>query len=237
MAVAVIGTPSTGSFVASASALNVSHTNPSGGTLLLVAVGHGNFSAEDEVSGVTFDGQTLTSLGGIGDGTWTNIRLWYLLNPHVTTANVVVSVTGAVQQLAACAVSISGADVSGTTFGTPATNAGESATASASVTSATGEFVVGAVMSDAEGGITPTGTAIATVGPVESDTLLGVQSYAGAASVTVQWGQASALWSVIGVSIKPSSGGGTTLTPAQGTPTFTGRVMSLGFTINMPDEA
>ena len=62
--------------------------------LLIVSIGS---RPDNPVSSVTYDGIALTKMGEISDGTTAKAELWYLLNPPVKTADVVVSWPGTLE--------------------------------------------------------------------------------------------------------------------------------------------
>lgn len=57
--------------------------------LLMVGIGYKNDAGS--VSSVTYGGVALTKLGQINNSTISKVELWYLLNPQVGTASLVVS--------------------------------------------------------------------------------------------------------------------------------------------------
>ena len=205
-----ISLDSSGSTTATSSVgQSFSFTNTAG-DFLLCYIGAGDAVSTD------FDGWTATYAGAsmtaipsskVYDGGWVGIQGFYKIGP-ATGTNTVATSTGGLDQVAVMCASFTGVDQT-TPLGTAATNSATSGTtASVSVSSATGELVIGGIASDAEDGITETGTLILEAGPVASDTLFGIQYYSGAASVTAQWSQSTNRWAVSGVSIKPASGGG-----------------------------
>ena len=124
-----------------AASLTFSHTVPSGNNrALVVTTGHQDDART--VNSLTYGGVALTKAV---DQTSSNTRatLWYLLNPPVGTANVVVTIS-AVENLSAMALNLSGVHQT-TPIGTAVGATGQSVAPSATVVSAAGEWVVAAL--------------------------------------------------------------------------------------------
>lgn len=175
--------------------------------LLLVHAGTGNGSVVDP-SALTVDGVSIFAnvLWNIGNGNWVRSKMFYQKNPTAGAKTIVVTCPVGVQ-LILQAVSLIGADVAGTTFGTASTASGISGTtAQVAVTSSSGLVIFG-LMSDAESGITPSGNNIQTSGVVASDTIAGMQYYT-TANPTGSWTQgASDGWAIGGVGINGVTSG------------------------------
>ena len=207
----------TNSKVASASGAPTSLTIPNhsivagSNRVLMVVAGSGD-TGHEVPTGVTWNGiaMTLVPSSYASAAAWCGVSLWYLLEASLSTATADVVITwAATPQDLVGGVSFVVTDVDQVTpFGTANTGTGASATASAAISSASGEVVIGGISSDSEGSINETGTLIQKVLNVNFDSSFGAQYYSGASSVTIQWGQANTNWAVSGVSLKPAGGGG-----------------------------
>lgn len=190
--------------------------------LLFVQSFHSTDPQNHGVSAVTYGGQAMTAIPSYdrADGVFSRVQAFYLKEAGIAAASSnVFSMTtvtaDAISLFTAGAVALSDVDQT-TPFGTAAVNSGNSGTASVSVASATGELVVGSIATDAETGITETGTLLFEDQNVGSDISAGAQYYSGAATVTVQWSLASNPWAVGGVSVKPAGAGGDVTTALTG---------------------
>lgn len=65
--------------------------NSGSNSILVVRTAHED--AGGPVTGITFNGDALTKLDSVNATTWSRTEIWYLLNPDVTTANVVATKT------------------------------------------------------------------------------------------------------------------------------------------------
>lgn len=79
----------------------------SGGTKLVVTTGTENGNA----TGITFDGQALTSIVSVNNSSVQFASIWYLDNPTATSGNIVVTYVGAGAASGISALSVSGAEL------------------------------------------------------------------------------------------------------------------------------
>ncbi|MDQ8023504.1 MAG: DUF4347 domain-containing protein, partial [Moraxellaceae bacterium] len=139
LAVTVGSTTSAATSTSGATSLSWSHTVAAGSDRMLVV----SIAARNDgpVDTVTYGGQALTRLSSvIGDGVVV-AEIWYLLNPTVGSANVVISL-GSTHEFVAGATNFTGVDQT-TPFGTVKTDADDGSTnSSASVSSAAGDVVI-----------------------------------------------------------------------------------------------
>lgn len=159
-----------------------------------------------DITGVTFNGVSMTELGVVNRAASTmTVWIFGLANP--TSGDVVI--TGDTSLAAEVTVSHYQGVVQTGSTGTPASADGASDTPSVAVTSATGELVVDAVGWNAGGdgtaGASQTKRAEGVVGNgISMD--VATSDEAGAASVTMSWTVASGgAWVIIGVPLKPTS--------------------------------
>lgn len=176
------------------------------GNLIVVATGVGeNTSGNVPVLSVTRNAVPFIKLSSIYDSTWTGVEIWHLLSPVAGSNNIVVTFTGACDQICAGATEFIGAHAS--PFGTPVTNADASPQNPATVTfaGAVGNFGFACVMTDDNTSITENGTLLWERQAIGGDTCGGAQYLTGAASMTANWTQSVAnQFSAIGVTIKPA---------------------------------
>jgi hypothetical protein len=132
------------------SSLTFSHTTPSGSNRLLV-VGVSVNNDNRSVTGVTYNGVALTRAGTRSNDDDATAEIWYLVNPPVTTADVVVSLSGSIGSsygFVAAALPLNGVDQS-TPVGTFQSSTGDSSSASLNVTSSSsGDFVLAVYASE-----------------------------------------------------------------------------------------
>ncbi len=180
--------------------LSVSHTIGSGANRILVV---GVASEREPVLSATYAGQSLTKIGSQDDpANESRAELWYLLNPPVGTANVVVTLSNN-RETVIGATSWTGVNQT-TPLGTLSTANGNSGTASVNVASATGEVVVD-VAANIDAGLL-------TVGPGQTqhwnrndvDVTGGHSNEPGAATVTMSWAMPSDFWAIVAVPLKPA---------------------------------
>ncbi|MBI3155174.1 MAG: cadherin-like domain-containing protein, partial [Burkholderiales bacterium] len=190
------------------SSLTWSHTVGSGNDRVLI-VGVSMFdSGSNIVSSVTYGGQALTRIGQ-DSSSKTHAEMWMLTAPVEGTADIVVSLTKAVNVVAG-ATAYSGVDQS-TPYSTVATGNGSS-DPTFTVASAAGELVVDIVADrdvDSETvGAGQTAQWVLKNGTASSDAWGGSSSEQGAASVTMSWstvGAGAGEWAAVAVSLRPSS--------------------------------
>jgi len=185
--------------------LTWSHTVTAGYANRLLVVGI-SVDADHNATGVTYDGNALAFLGGQTDGpNKSRVELWYLVAPPTGTADVEVSFADAIDDAVVAGATSWRAIHQSTPFGTAVFASGDSATASATVSSATSEIVVDVVSADA--------TSV-SVGGGQSEHWNanpdkiggGGSSEAGAASVTMSWAvSGGADWAIGAVPLKPAN--------------------------------
>jgi signal peptidase I len=187
------------------SVLSWSHTVGAGLANRILVVGV-TLDADHSVTGVTYAGTPLTSIGAQNDpDAATRVELWYLVAPQTGSNSVVVTLSGETNDDIVAGATSWRAVHQSTPLGTAVFASGESDTASVDVTSAAGEVVVDVVASDRE-------TVSADGGQTEHWSAQpnklggGGSSELGAASVTMSWtlGQ-STFWAIGGVPLKPVS--------------------------------
>lgn len=204
----------------SATSLTFSHTPGSGSDRLLivtVAVGGTDTGGTTAtVSGVTFGGTAMTLVGSRSNPTSGTAEarsyMYRLVNPGSAAANVVVTATGACTMVAG-ATTFNGVNQT-TPLGTYVSAGGTGTSASVTVTSATGELVIGHVGWDSSPTISlPSGSGQTSLHSARianpGNTLGGAASTeAGAASVVHSYTSNDIQeWAIGAVSIKPAAGG------------------------------
>ena len=190
------------------SSLTWSHTVGSGNDRVLI-VGVSMFdSGSNIVSSVAYGGQALTRIEQ-DSSSKTHAEMWMLTAPVEGTADIVVSLTKAVNVVAG-ATAYSGVDQS-TPYSTVATGNGSS-DPTFTVASAAGELVVDIVadrdVNSETVGAGQTAQWVLKNGTASSDAWGGSSSEQGAASVTMSWstvGAGAGEWAAVAVSLRPSS--------------------------------
>ena len=130
--------------------------NSGSNSILIVEVGIRQGGAGQQVASVTYGGQSLNFVGLSELTDNEDVEIWYLLAPAVGTANVVVTLTAS-SPFVASASDYFGVNQT-TPFGPTASATGNNATPSVSVASATGQLVIGAMVTQGDShSITPTG--------------------------------------------------------------------------------
>jgi hypothetical protein len=208
MAVTVAGTPTSQAGTADTTSTTFAWNNSASANYLVVGVSSWDATAGDAVvSGVTYNGVSMTSLGSRQDAGNEAVSLWGLANPAAGSNNVIVTMAGSCSEFIAGAVGFAGVNTgapSGTFAGADygGTNSG---TATVNVTSETDALVIGVLYvnnNPTEGaGQTPQWENFAygaTYGAASTE--------AGAASVTVSYTFTSTSWCIGGISIRPSGG-------------------------------
>lgn len=186
------------------------------GNLLLVKVGHRG--SDQSVSGITWNGtEALTKLDNVSSGTnETKAEIWYLKNPTVKTANIVISLTGAVY-VCATAMDISGADVYGTTFGAVSKDGSVSLSSSLSVAATVGDLLVDIlakkVSDTTDGTISPNGTlrqTSKTTNATDTNNIyIGISTQIATTNpqtMSWSWTSGNRYKAQIGVAVKPAPG-------------------------------
>jgi hypothetical protein len=216
--------------VNNATSLTFSGTATGSNRCLVVAIAHKHSSVLRTVSSVTFNGDALTSRAAASRSTaFMGSELWAMVAPDATTGNVVITLSGAAD-ICATAVFMTGVAQT-STFGTAATENGNTADPDLVVTSSTGELVV-----DSFAGST-TGAVVVGSGQTErgnqasgtSGQLVrhGCSTEVGAVSVNMGWTRGADNYAVCAVPIRPADTGGATEIYAALSPrsyTDTGRV-------------
>lgn len=196
--------------------LTFSHTCTGSELLLIVGVAVISGSASD-VTSVTYNGVAMTAIPSwnqVSGGGSCRSKGYYLIAPATGAHNVVITVSPAVNIIAAGATSFTGADQT-TPLGTANTATADNATATVDIASATGEIVIDCVA---------TLRSTITVGASqtsrwEQENIFstfsgGGSTEPGATTVTMSWTLGASgdsdSWAIGGVSVKPSAGGGAT---------------------------
>ena len=208
---AIIVSNNTSGGVSGSNNITVSMTTAAGDNFLLVGFGRAGTGLVKS-TGVTFDGQAMTNIVQADGTVRTTVELWYLINPHITTANIVASFPTAADHCLA-AVSLKGVNVSSPIRGFVNT-AASSSSISDIISSATNDLVVDFCTLEATTGSPNEDagqTLITTCGIGATIDVSGGMSYeAGAASNTLGWSWTGTVDSALAlVSIKPklSAGG------------------------------
>lgn len=152
MAIALqAGTPVTNSGTASPSTISVT-VNAGVDRILVVCVV--NDVATTTVSSVTFGGVALQRIDFVADTAFAHTEIWYLINPAVSTANVVTTMSGTVNGLVTGAYVLTGVNQN-IPFRTPVKSNGASATAASDTVanvSAT-DFIIDSLSIDNTGNV------------------------------------------------------------------------------------
>ena len=203
MAITQLGVVTTAFDDATPTSLTVSRVQPAGTDVVMVAI----VTTEGPVvhNSVTFDGVGMTlERNSIGSGLRTS--LWYLVNPNVTTANVVVSLASAAD-VAVTVPSWEGVDQT-TPFSASAANTGTSTSTSVVVASASGELVIDGFAHNDDGAVPSAGAGQTELSSFEvtADFYNGCSFENGASpNVTMDWtGFASSDWAAVAGSLQPS---------------------------------
>lgn len=173
------------------------------------------------VSGITFNGSE--NFVKKSDHTYVTgapsmrTEFWYLINPTVTTANVVISIAGGTARFAGAVFAVTGCHQT-TPLGTAVTSG--SGTANASVTvadGATGDLVIDLIQ-DGAGDADPVGAGQTQVGYTVLDVYaIGTSYEAGAASVAMSWTNTAAERHLAAINIFQASGSPPPADPPIGT--------------------
>ncbi len=182
----------------SSSPMTISHTVSGTDRLLVVGISQGNLNSP--VASLTYGGTPLTALGTESAGP-PRIEMWYLLDPPVGTADVVVTFSGTPSDGAVVGV-MNLTNVNQTTpLGPFVSNAGNG-TASVDVTSAEGELVIDVLAKD-----TPNSPAVGSGQTKKWSQAFNnahgaLSTRPGAETVTMAWWSADN-WAIGAVSVKP----------------------------------
>lgn len=185
------------------------HTCSGSDRFLLLGISY--YDSGDTISAVTYNGDALTEVPSstVSNGQY-SAALYSLIAPDTGSNTVSVTFTGSVFDFGAGAVSYTGADQVAP-LGTAATDTGTSTTPSVDVTSTTGEIVQDALAMIHSGTL--------TVGASQTQRWnstggFGFIKYAGstesgATTTTMSWSNSTSQdWAIVGVAVKPDSGGG-----------------------------
>ena len=205
---------------ASSNSLTISHATGNGtNRLMLVMVTSGIASGTlPNVSGISYGGQSLSLVNAISNGTTVRSEIWKLVNPPSGTSSAVISLTAA-NPVTATVITYTGVDQTNP-LGTSVTGgSGKSTAFSLTVSSAANELIVDSFAVDGDGNNsapTPSaGNGQTILESIKPAIYLNgsVSSKAGAASTTMSWSWSGVKQQPAGVavSIKPASGGGTSV--------------------------
>ncbi len=199
--------------------------------ILIALVGLGDHFTSSQVASIVFNSSEYFTYAGtqIGDGQDTSCEVWYLVNPTVTTANVVVDYTGSTTPDAGVAIlSLYGVDQSDP-IGATNTATAQSNSASVSLTTeAANSWIVDIVAADDNNNpgseFSPTGSQTERVdfeggsGTGTFTMAVGTRAVTTATSYTVSWSIASGTeyWVQEAVEVKAAA-----VTPTERTKTFT----------------
>lgn len=202
-----VGSTTTDFDNATPTSLTTSYTQAAGSNLLLVVM-VGTENGGNTHDSVTFDSVGLTKQTDLNaQGRRTTI--WTLVNPNVTTANIVVTLSGATD---VGMIATSWQDVHQTTPVTASqTASGLSTTPSVTVASASGEVVLDVANNGDNGGDPTVGAGQTEIADVEviGDFRFHASQQAGAApNVVMDWTIASTEWNSGGISIQPAAAAG-----------------------------
>ncbi|MCX6049084.1 MAG: hypothetical protein NT075_28620, partial [Chloroflexi bacterium] len=232
--ITVVGSAASSNTTQTASSHTFSYDSGSTGSnrILMVGVSYRNNDSET-VSSVTYNGQTMTSVGtdqiasGTPDG---RVYIFYLLNPPTGSHNLVVTWSSALNQGGVVgAVTYAGVDQT-TPLGAFNSASGTSATPGATIVSAANELVFGVVGGRTTSDFTVTGggTSLWSARPFSGQTAGAGQSRTGASpNVALGWSGTNTTWVAGGVSLKPATTTGTAST------TFT-QTLSMASNLAMP---
>ncbi|MFB3048641.1 MAG: hypothetical protein ACE1Z9_00685, partial [Acidimicrobiia bacterium] len=202
------GAASTGTTVGGTS-MTISHTTSGTDRLMLVGVSFGLGSGET-VSEVRYNGDLLNFEGARnGPGNDSRIEIWSRLAPDTGTHNVVVTLSAGSHDGATAGVMTFTEVDQATPLGTFASNAGDSTSASTTVSSAVGELVFGVLAVDdtINRDLVPGAGQSPERWDIHADSANGGGSTEeGAPSVVTSWSWSPVAddWAVGGISIKPA---------------------------------
>ncbi len=184
-------------------------TNAGSDRLMLVGVSLLNEDLET-VTSVTYNGTGLTFVGQVSQGNDSRVEIWALVNPPVTTANVVVTFNEQVQRGAVVGIiTFTGVDQT-TPYGVFQSNSGDSNTASATVTSSVGDLVFGMMAAEQQdsGPVVVGGTEqwSRKSRPGNNRTAGAAATFVGAATVNLTWNMNETDdWAIGAISLRDAS--------------------------------
>lgn len=239
MAVSLNASSTTQSEQSGTSHANSNLTVAAGSNTVLVAI---LLTSADPgtISAATWAALTLTLIGSAAASSGRRVYLYGCVAPTTGNQSLAFTTTNTVDSLL-YGVAFDGANQTGgsTTFANFNSATGTSANPSVAITTANGNATVDAAGSAVAGWDTATTNVTKLFAKNGATSVDGGAAYAlnTGSSQTHTWTTGSAAWVSAGVAIVAVGGGaGTTLTPAQGATTLTGRGTNLAFGILMPDQ-
>lgn len=145
--IAINGTVGTAAATTGTTVTMTNYQVVSGANQVLIVAVHLKPADDDVTNSVTFNSTNLTKIGHAVFDNDARVELWYLLNPTVTTANIVATVSQTGNGKGIAAICFTGVDQT-TPFGTAVTNTVDGSSLSVTVSSNTGEVVLGAFTCD-----------------------------------------------------------------------------------------
>ena len=208
-----------------ASSITVSHTTGSGSNrLMLVGISYNNDDYET-VTGVTYNGTSLTQVGTVNNSDDARVCIYSLVAPDSGTHNVIINFSDALNDGAiAGVVTFTGVDQS-TPLGTFASSTGDDSTpATVNIPSASGELVFGVASSEYEALTASSGQNQHWNRSISGADTNGAGGTDAGASQRSRcrgvWILHYNHWAIGGVSIKPSDSSGSTVCSAGGSISF-----------------
>lgn len=183
--------------------LTLTGVDCTGANFLIVPVVAWDGATSADPTGVTYNGVAMTKTWAVQNPSFlAYIAFYYLKAPTSGAHSVVVTYAAAYSNQIVGAIPMSGVNQT-TPLGTPATNTGgPGTTSSVTVSSATGELVVGAMYGNTSGLTVSSDTLIIDLDDTDGDQP-NVASIAGASSVTMNWTLPSSMtWQGGAVSVK-----------------------------------
>jgi len=195
------------------------------GADLILVVGVDTFAIVGQygiqaVTGITYNGVSLTKIDAQDAGVYCRSELWYLIAPAAGTHDIIVTLAGTTAYIVGGATSWTGADQSAP-LGTAAKATGTTTPVTVNVTSVAGEYVVDSACAYKATAITLTVGASQTSAWNETPATgyVGAGSYeASASTITMSWTLSAAAlgWATVAVPIKPATApGGTDTTVSE----------------------
>ncbi len=207
-AITQVGTPAFSN--AAETATSHSFTYNSGVTgvnrILMVGISYRNNDSET-VSAATYNGQAMTQVGTVNNGTNGRVYIYRLVNPPTGNNTLAVTWNSALNRGAVIgAITYSGVNQTNPT-GTFASNTGNNTTPGVTVSSGAGQVAFGVVGGRTTSDYTATttgATQLWTSRPFSGQTSGCGQSVPGASSVALSWSGSSNQWAAAGVSLNPN---------------------------------
>lgn len=145
--IAINGTIGTAATTTGTTVTMTNYEVVSGTNQVLIVAVHLKPTDDDVTNSVTFNSTGLTKIGHAVFDNDARVELWYLLSPTVTTANIVATVSQSGNGKGLAAICFTGVNQT-TPFGTAVTNTVDGSSLSVTVSSNTGEVVLGAFTCD-----------------------------------------------------------------------------------------